>query len=101
MQIIISHKLQKLLINEDAIIKNYGKLADKVILCLSILCGADSLQDVPNTPPTRRHKLAGNYRDCWGIDIDKRWRIILRPAPSFLILSEIREIEIVDIVEYH
>jgi plasmid maintenance system killer protein len=101
MQIVISRKLSKRLECEESIKKHYGKLASGIIVCISILYGADSLQDVPNAPPTRRHKLVGNYYGCWGIDLDKRWRMILRPIPISLALNEIIRIEIVEIVEYH
>lgn len=101
MQIKIPKKLQKQMENENAIRKYYGKLADKIILCLSVLLGANSLDDVPNTPPTRRHKLLGAYKECWGIDLSSNWRMVIRPAQFDADISKIIEVEIIDIVDYH
>lgn len=101
MQVTTSHRLLKKIENDQLIKKHYGKLANSIVECISILNGADSLHDVPNVPPTRRHKLAGEYFGCWGIDLDKRWRMVLRPASISQDLREITAIEIVEIVEYH
>jgi len=101
MQLSISLKLKKSFASEETLKKNYGKLFKRIILCTSILLGADTLQDVPNVPPTRRHKLSGFYQDCWGIDLGKNWRMVLRPLPPCEILNKIKNIEIVDIVDYH
>lgn len=95
-------KLEKTLANEKAIKKNYGNLADKICIRLSLLQAADNLSDIPNIPPTRRHKLKWQYSDCWAIDIEKNWRLVIKPIKSNVDdLDQITEIMIVAIVDYH
>ena len=102
MKVIYENKIGKKLENESSIKKNFGKLAVKIIIRLSLLFAASCLDDVPNIPPTRRHKLIGNYRNCWGIEIEKNWRIVVRPNSADCDnLKDIKEITIVDIVDYH
>ena len=102
MKISYDNKIRKKLADNAAIKKSYGKLADKIIIRLSLLIAANSLADIPNLPPTRRHKLVGNYTGCWGIEIEKNWRIVVKPELSDINNPEdIKEIIIVDIVDYH
>ena len=102
MKIFFERKLEKKMVNESTIKKNYGKLADKIIVRLSILEAVDCLDDIPNVPPTRRHKLSVNYSNCWAIDIDKSWRMILKPVTEYLANpKDIKEIIILDITDYH
>ena len=102
MKIFFEHKIEKKLSDQVTIKRYYGKLADKIVIRLSILQGAECLDDIPNIPPTRRHKLSGNYSNCWAIDIDKSWRIILKsPDVNLEDPKDIREVIIVDIVDYH
>lgn len=102
MKVLFGNKIEKKLVNEPTIKINYGKLADKTIVRLSIIQGADCLDDIPNVPPTRRHKLSGNYSNCWAIDIDKSWRMIIKStSPDIENPKDIKEITIVDITDYH
>jgi len=79
----------------------YGKNGGRIAVVISVLQAADSLADVPNVPPTRRHKLGSNYQGCWAIDISKNWRMIIRPNKDFDDLTKIVSVTIVDIVDYH
>ena len=102
MELSLDNKIKKKLSDERSIRRNYGRLADKIIVRLSLLSAANNLEDIPNIPPTRRHKLSGNYEDCWGIDIEKNWRIVIKPCD--LVQKEpieINKIIILDIVDYH
>lgn len=102
MKVTYENKIEKKLESESAIKKNFGKLAGKIIVRLSLLFAASCLDDIPNIPPTRRHKLTGNYKNCWGIEIEKNWRIIVRSnSTDCESLKEIKYITIVDIVDYH
>ena len=71
-------------------------MSDSIELCISVLLTVDNLAQVPNVPPTRRHKL----QDTWALDISKNWRMVIRPlagdAPE-----NIEAVEIVDILDYH
>lgn len=102
MKISYDNKIKKKLVDNATIKKCYGKLADKIIIRMSLLVAANSLADIPNLPPTRRHKLVGNYASCWGIEIEKNWRIVVKPIlPNLNDPEDIKEIIIVDIVDYH
>ena len=102
MKISYDNKIKKKLVDNATIKKSYGKLADKIIIRLSLLMAANSLDDIPNLPPTRRHKLIGDYANCWGIEIEKNWRIVVKPnSPNLTNPEDIKEIIIVDIVDYH
>lgn len=98
-----SNKLEKILANPRIIKKYHGKNADRLLIRLSELLAADSLFDIPEVPPPRRHKLSGEWENCWGIDYSKNFRIILQPVGEYNIndLSSIKEIKIVDLVDYH
>lgn len=96
------NRIKKKLADNVTIKKCYGKLADKIIIRMSLIMAANSLADIPNLPPTRRHKLIGNYANCWGIEIEKNWRIVIKPtSPNMNSPEVIKEIIIVDIVDYH
>lgn len=101
MKITISKKIDKKIEDQKALKTYFGKLANRIEMVLSILRFVDNLGEVPNVPPTRRHKLVCNYDGCWALDIDKNRRMIIKPIVESDILEEIDELEIVDIVDYH
>ena len=101
MKITISKKVDKKFKDQRALKAYFGKLADRIEMVISILRFVDNLGEVPNVPPTRRHKLIGNYDGCWALDIDKSRRMIIKPIVESNILEEIDELEIVDVVDYH
>lgn len=101
MKIIITKKLSKNLKDTKSIKAAYGKLFSRIEVALSVLKVADNLAEVPNVPPTRRHKLTGNYQGCWAVDLDKSYRMIIKPITDDEEISKITEIEITDIVDYH
>ncbi|GEB27495.1 Plasmid maintenance system killer protein [Enterococcus casseliflavus] len=98
-----TRKLEKVLTNERLIKKNYTAFYEKVCNRLSELRAAKNLEEIPNYPPPRRHKLEGYLENHWGIDISKNFRIIVRPVGKFDIedLSTIIEIELISLEDYH
>lgn len=70
---------------------------------LSELAAADSLADIPTTPPPRRHKLIGTLAERWGIDYSPNDRIVICPTGTYDIgdLSTITEIIILSLEDYH
>lgn len=98
-----TRKMEKILTDVRLVKKNYGEHYNKIILRLSELLLAECLQDIPEVPPPRRHKLSGELSNCWGIDYSKNRRIIIRPIGEYDIdnLSSIRSIEIIDLCDYH
>ncbi len=99
-----STKIEKILTNERLINRNYNKEhAKRIKSRLTELQSARNLSEIPQTPPPRRHKLNGDYRDCWGIDYSRNFRIIIEPMGNFDIndLSTITEVKIVTLEDYH
>ncbi|AIU80840.1 MULTISPECIES: type II toxin-antitoxin system RelE/ParE family toxin [Bacillus amyloliquefaciens group] len=98
-----TRKLEKILTNERLIKKEYTLFYKKVINRISEIRVANNLDEIPHVPPPRRHKLDGDYNDCWGIDISKNFRIVLRPIGDWdeSELKSINEIEILSIGDYH
>jgi plasmid maintenance system killer protein len=101
MHIELSSKMEKFISTDSDRAKHFGKLAKNIRFCLSVMCGADSLEEVPNVPPTRRHKLKGLYAGCWGLDLGKSWRMIIRPNPPETAPKNVKSIVVIDIVDYH
>lgn len=99
----ISKKDKKILTDERLILRHYGRLAKKVMYRLSELRAANSLNDIPPIPPPRRHKLEGNYKNEWGIDVSKNYRIVIGPYGTYDInnLETIKEIVLIRIEDYH
>lgn len=104
-------RLEKEMGSATAIQRRYGDLAKRIKMRLDILYQADSLADVPQAPPTRRHQLAdsGGYVGCFAVDVSGNWRLVFRPdhdpVPSTedggINLLAIKAIIIIAIVDYH
>lgn len=98
-----SKKIEKKLTDLRLLKKYYSNDYNRIINRLSELRAANNLSEIPECPPPRRHKLSGKFQDCWGIDYSKNYRIIIRPIGDYDYndLSSIKEIEIVDLEDYH
>lgn len=98
-----SKKLEGILTNPRLIKKYYGVDATRLMNRLSELRAALSLEMIPNVPPPRRHKLTGDFKDCWGIDFSANRRIIIAPIGEFLLddLSTIKKIQVLILDDYH
>lgn len=95
---------KKILTNERMIKKTiYSVFIKKIINRMSEIRAANNLDEIPHLPPPRRHKLEGDYNDCWGIDISKNFRIVLKPIGKWneSDLKTINEIKILSIEDYH
>lgn len=98
-----SNRLEKILTNERLIKREYNSFYQNVCNRISEIRAATCLEDISNLPPPRRHKLYGNRDSCWGIDVSKNFRIILKPVGEFDMynLSTIVEVEIITLEDYH
>ena len=75
---------------------------------LNDLYGACSLEEVKNLPG-RYHELTGNRKGQWACDLDHPYRLIFQPIEEPIptdengkyIWLEIKEIEIIEIIDYH
>ncbi|BDS16172.1 hypothetical protein JUM001_04060 [Clostridium perfringens] len=99
-----SNKTEKILTNERLIDRRYNKEhAKRIKSRLTELRSAKNLNEIPQTPPPRRHKLNGEYKNCWGVDYSRNFRIVLEPIGNFDIndLSTITEVKIIALEDYH
>ncbi|MDD3140107.1 MAG: plasmid maintenance system killer protein [Lachnospiraceae bacterium] len=98
-----SNKLEKILTDKRLIKKYYSNDFNRINNRMSELMAANNLSEIPEVPPPRRHKLNGNWKNCWGIDFSKNDRFIISPKGVFDIndISSIVEIEIIDLEDYH
>lgn len=96
-------RMEKDLTSQRRIAMQYGHIKEKLGNRLSELWAAPSLADITPYPPPRRHKLQGDRSDCWGIDVSKNWRIVLKPIGDFDPddLTTITKIKILSIEDYH
>lgn len=61
--------------------KKYGlKVAKKMQLRLMQIQAFENLNQIPITPPFRRHKLVGDRSGYFAIDITKTYRFIIKPS---------------------
>ncbi|MBE5839683.1 plasmid maintenance system killer protein [Butyrivibrio sp.] len=95
-------KQDKILTSERLIKKTYGRLSDGIINRLSEIRAADTLEDIPNVPPPRRHKLSGGENE-WGLDVSRNYRIVICPYGKYDVndLSTIAEVKLLRIEDYH
>jgi len=101
MNIEIDPKLAKIIDDDRKLKRSYGKLAKKIKLTISILKVASNLEEVPNCPPTRRHKLQREYKNCWAVDLSANYRLIIKANSDSDDLSKITDITVIGIEDYH
>lgn len=99
MNISYSNKIKKKICDDYHISKNFdSKTGIAIKMVISLLTRAQYLDDIPNVPPTRRHKLTdGN----WAIDVSKNYRMILNNGSDSDDPKEIDTIIVSDICDYH
>jgi len=102
------NKIQKTCESSKDLIRTFGKSrAQKIQRRLIVLRDADFLEQVPHTPPFRRHQLSGNRDEEFTVDIEDQWRIIFKPDHEIIPrkedggidISKVTAILIIDICE--
>lgn len=98
-----SNRQQKNLTDFRLLKKFYSNDFVNISNRLSELRAAENLNQIPEVPPPRRHKLQGDLQGCWGINYSRNNRIVIRPAGEFDIndLSTINQITIIKLEDYH
>ncbi|MFA5033111.1 MAG: type II toxin-antitoxin system RelE/ParE family toxin [bacterium] len=99
-----SSKLQKICESEKELCRKYGKQqAGEIVKRINELVAAESLYDISKLPQARLHKLAGNYKNHFAVDIKHPYRLILLPSNGgdFVNLKLITIVEIIKIEDYH
>jgi len=99
MNVLYSNNVKSKMKDERSLKRYYGRLADKIWLHISSLMVVEHLSDIPNVPPTRRHKLKGRD-DCWALDLSGNWRLLIR-ALDGIEPENITSVEIESVEDYH
>jgi len=76
-----SKKVEKVCNNLKEATKKYGKkVAKKLQLRLMQIQALDNLEQVPTSPPFRRHKLNGNKAGYFAINITESYRLLIKAS---------------------
>lgn len=87
--------------HESELVKKYGKnVGLKLLIRIGQIKSFESLNDIPVTPPFRRHKLKGNRSDEFAINIDNQYRIIFTTNGQTN-LKDVKEIEIKEVSKHY
>lgn len=82
------------------LVKKYGsEVAMKLPRRIIELKAFASLNDVPTSPPYRRHKLTGNRKEEFSIMITGQYRLIFRQKENNIVIDDLKQIKEVEIVE--
>ena len=104
-----SKKTEKIFNSERELNRNYGTVqAKKIKLRMAVLRSAVNLAEVPEHKPDRRHKLKGEKKDRFAVDLAHPFRLIFKPLDPVpmleggeIDLSKITEIIILRVEDYH
>ena len=107
---IASRKLQKILNSQDRMKREYGAdMAKAIMMRMAVLQGAPTLAAVPVSKPERCHRLQGDRKDRFAVDLRHPFRLLFEPDHNPLPLgqdggidkSRVTVISILDILDYH
>ncbi len=103
-------RLAKLLNSEEELTKKYGNnMGRKIRRRMKVMEKAPTLNDVPHTPPERRHGLGGDRAGQFSVTIEGKERIVFVPANEPLPeherggvdITRVTKIEIIEVGDYH
>jgi toxin HigB-1 len=85
----ITKKLQKIFNSEKKMLKEYGvSQTKKIKMRMKVLESAVNLAEVPTQKPDRRHKLKGNRKKQFAVDILHPYRLLFKPEGDPLLLPD-------------
>ena len=105
-----TRKLEKTFNSARKLEKTYGQRRAKAIMHrLAILREAESLDQVPVTPPDRRHQLHGDRAGQYAVDLVHPYRLVFTPHHDPVPRKEDGDIDtagvtvitILDVIDYH
>ena len=105
-----TQKLQNIFSSQSSLIKKYGvDRGRKIMRRISLLLAAQNLNEIPPDPPTRRHRLSGNRKGQFAVNINENYRLVFEPNYYPLPLKKdggidlelITSIKILDVEDYH
>lgn len=98
-----TEKLQKLCedpnYNKELVKKYNVDVAKKLPKRIKELKAFNSLNDVPTSLPYRRHKLGGDLKDYFAVNITSQYRLIFRQKENNIIIEDLRKIREIEITE--
>ena len=100
-----SRRLAKVFNSQRELQKGYGdRMAQTIMRRLAILKNARTLATVPATPPERRHRLAGQRRDQYAVDLVHPYRLVFEPTRGTAGSDDaggVTAITIIEVIDYH
>ncbi len=82
------------------LVKKYGsEVAKRLPQRIKELKAFNSLNDVPTSPPFRRHKLTGDREEQFAICINAQYRLIIRQNENNVIIEDLRDMKKIEIME--
>lgn len=98
-----NNKLHELCENpkyKKELVKQYGlEVAKKLPQRIKELKSFSCLNDVPSTLPFRRHKLSGNLKNHFAVNINGQYRLIFKQKENNIIIEDLKEIKEIEIME--
>ncbi len=104
-----SNKDARIFNSDRELQKKYEHLARKIQQRLVELRAANTLADVSDSPPPRRHKLVNDSEGQWAVDLNGNKRLIFEPSndpipkteDGAIDLTRVTEIMIIEVTDYH
>jgi proteic killer suppression protein len=106
----VNKKLADIFSSEKKLVRNYGPEDARTIMRrMQLLNASVTLNDVPPTPPSRRHALTGDKAGQFAVDLKHPFRLVFEPhhnplphkADGGLDLTRITAIKIIAVEDYH
>jgi proteic killer suppression protein len=101
-------KLARMMSTETELNRAFGKNATILKRRLVVLSAAPSLEDVPHTLPQRRHKLAGDRKYHYAVDLNHPHRLVFEVYSHLSLrvdgsvdLRKVTAITIIGVEDYH
>jgi proteic killer suppression protein len=97
-----SKKLEKKLSSKRMIKRYYANMYNGIVNRLTELQSVSNLSLITHLPPPRRHRLSGEWKDCWAVDVSKNHRLIFSSyIKGITNEKDVEEIIIEVIEDYH
>lgn len=82
------------------LVKKYGtEVAKKLPQRIKELKAYNCLNDGPTNLPFRRHKLNGNLKNCYAVNVNGQYRLIFRQKVNNIIIEDLKEIKEIEVME--
>ena len=105
-----TRKLAKVFSSERTLRREYGaRTANIIMIRLAVLLDAETLSEVPATPPDRMHQLKGDRDEQFAVYLNHPYRLVFVPAHEPLPrkeddgidLDQVTAITVMEVVDYH